>query len=87
MWSSGVKVPKDFTNDFAHRALWNRHKATWHDHIKRKGEQGEAYAWETREIITSQIRAILDGLAPVPGAAASKTLAEPESFFDEQDGD
>lgn len=87
MWSSGVKVPKDFTNDFAHRAQWNRHKATWHDHIKRKGEQGEAYARETREIITSQIRAILDGLAPTPGAAASKTSAEPESFFDKQDGD
>ncbi|KIO27602.1 hypothetical protein M407DRAFT_7194 [Tulasnella calospora MUT 4182] len=29
----------------------------------------------------------LDGLAPIPGAAASKTSAEPESFFDEQDGD
>ncbi|KAG8971130.1 hypothetical protein FRC05_011499 [Tulasnella sp. 425] len=85
MWSTGVKVSKDFSNDHVRHQVWIRHRTTWFDYIERKGEAGEKYAQETREMITVQIRAVLDGLNPTSSQPMS--LSDGESFFDENDGD
>ncbi|KIO16571.1 hypothetical protein M407DRAFT_12751 [Tulasnella calospora MUT 4182] len=85
MWSTGVKVSRDFSNDHARRQIWTRHKNTWYDYIERKGEAGANYAQETREMITSQIRSVLDGLNPI--SSQSATVSDAESFFDDADAD
>ncbi|KAG9018061.1 hypothetical protein FRB90_012477 [Tulasnella sp. 427] len=86
MWSTGVPVSKDSTSDHSRRLAWLRHRTTWYDYIKQKEDQGEKYAQKTRELITAQIRSVLDGVSPSSTTGASTSEAV-ESFFDANDAD
>ncbi|KAG8925359.1 hypothetical protein FRC01_010305 [Tulasnella sp. 417] len=63
MWSSGVKVRQPFKFDATRRSNYQVYKRNWDEYLEQWGEEGEEYMKETRELLTNQIRNVIDNVS------------------------